>query len=239
MPSEIKPVLRRIRRWEECQCGASRAYRFQISHLNCLLVQCGIGTKRAAQATESLLAEWCPQRLISFGVSGGLQDEVNVGDIVFISQACRLENGSVCAPMALASLPSGAKQAAAQLLTSRAVCWDEGRTITTKGSQIVPLELGERVHPVLDMETSAIAEAAATAGIPLLSLRSISDNPKEPLPFRIEDWFNQEDNLVFRKIVLDILRQPRILPRLVKVNQNTNLAAENLAMALLAILSQI
>jgi len=239
MPSEIKPVLKRIGRWKGCRCGSYRAYRFQISAWNCILVQCGIGMKRAAQATKSLLAEWQPQRLVSFGVSGALEHDVSVGDVVFIRQACQLKDGRVGAPRALAPLSSGAKLAAAQALAGRAACWDEGRTITTKGSQLASLEEGVPVHPVLDMETFAIAEMAAAAGIPVLSLRSISDNPKEPLPFRIEDWYDPEDDLAFRRIVLDVIRQPRLLPRLWKVTQNTNLAAENLAVALFAVLSQI
>ncbi len=238
MPQEIKPLLQGIGKWEHVRIGAFKGYHFQIFNLNCLLVECGIGFKRAAQATQALLAETKPRLLISFGVSGALEAELQVGDVVLIGSACTLEDGSPGRLLPLAPFSKAAGQAVAQALEPRGVKWVPGTTITTKGSQAVRLKPGELIHPVLDMETSAIAGVAAEQGIPLLALRSISDNPKEPLPFDIGDWFDSEDNLAVGRMIRTILLRPKLLPRLLRLNQNTNRAAENLAVALLAALGQ-
>ena len=239
MPQEINPLLRRIGNWERGRWGAFRCYRFQIANLNCLLIECGIGFKRAAQAAEALLKDTQPRLLVSFGVAGALETELQVGDVVYIGKACSLEAGRPEKSLALASLSDAALQAAAKALKLQGAALVPGTTLTTHGSQAVRLEPGELLHPVLEMETAAIAGVAVERGIPLLSLRSISDNPQEPLPFDIGDWYNGEANLVVGSMIRTFLLRPNILPRLFKLNRNTHRAAENLAIALVAVLGQL
>jgi adenosylhomocysteine nucleosidase len=48
-------------------------------------------------------------------------------------------------------------------------------------------ETGARM---VDMETAVIAAACATAGIPLVAVRAVSDSADEPLPVPFEAWFD-------------------------------------------------
>jgi adenosylhomocysteine nucleosidase len=88
------------------------------------------------------------------------------------------------------------------------------------------------------METAGIAQVAAQAGVPLLALRAISDGPAEPLPFSIEEFTDEQQRIRTGKFLSAILRRPGLLHGLLRLGRNTNRAAQNLALALLAILEQ-
>jgi hypothetical protein len=72
----------------------------------------------------------------------------------------------------------------------------------------------------------------------LLSLRSISDGPRAPIPFDLEAMMDEQDNLRNGEIIKTILGHPGILPQLVRMGRNSRQAADNAAIALIAALSQ-
>jgi adenosylhomocysteine nucleosidase len=93
-------------------------------------------------------------------------------------------------------------------------------------------------NPILEMETAGIAGAAAKKGVPLLSLRAISDGPAAPIPFNLETMLDEQDNLRSGEIIKTILGHPQMLPQLVRMGRNTRKAADNAVLALVAALSQ-
>ena len=58
------------------------------------------------------------------------------------------------------------------------------------------------------METTGIAQVAAEKGMPLLSLRAVSDGTRSPIPFDLEAMMDEEDNLRIGKMIKMALRQP-------------------------------
>jgi adenosylhomocysteine nucleosidase len=93
-------------------------------------------------------------------------------------------------------------------------------------------------NPVLEKETAGIAQVAAEAGIPLLSIRSISDGPQAPIPFDLEEILNEEYNYRIGEMLLMVLRNPRILLQARQMLRNSRTAADHAARALVAALSQ-
>jgi hypothetical protein len=87
------------------------------------------------------------------------------------------------------------------------------------------------------METAGIARVAAEGGIPLLSLRAVSDGPQAPIPFDLEAVTDEDSNLQVGKLIRMALRQPRIILRSMRLIRNVESAAENAAIALVAALS--
>jgi adenosylhomocysteine nucleosidase len=239
MAEEIRPLLRRAGKWERVGCGAFRCYRFQISAMDCLLVESGIGPTRAAAAARALLSLVTPRLLVSFGIAGAVEADLRIGDVIIAGKACLLEDGSPEHPLPLAPLPEAAQTAAGRALEPSGAHLYPGTTITTRGSQVVLGGPGKLVHPVLEMETAAIARIAADRGIPLLALRSISDNPGEPIPINLEGWYDEEYHLVIPKVIRVILGNPRLLPQLLKLYQNSRKAEQNLAVALMAVLDHL
>src|SRR5439155_20504310 len=87
--------------------------------------------------------------------------------------------------------------------------------------------------PAVDMETEFIARACAEHGIPLLSLRAISDTPGEPFPAPsniLFDVVNQRTNFV--KLAAFFLTRPNRVPRLIQFAKRIARARETLASAI-------
>jgi adenosylhomocysteine nucleosidase len=238
MSSESDALLRCIKEWKRITLGPFRGYRFRLMDRDCLLVTSGMGLKRAMDATRALLAVTNPHLLVTFGIAGAARPDLNIGDVVVARKTCLLDKGLPGQFQSLATLSEAAWSAAAQALQPLGARLVPGTAITTRGSQVVPQQLGELAHPVLEMETAGIAQIAAEKGIPLLSIRSVSDGPQSPIPFDLEAILDDKDNLRIGKLLMMVLRRPQIIFQSRQMLQNTRKAADHAARALVAILSQ-
>jgi len=236
MPEESRALLRQLLIWEASRLGPFPAFRFRLGEQDCLLVESGIGLERARETTLALLAEG-PEKLLSFGVAGAARVGLAIGDVVAIGHTCRLEDGIAGPLLPLAALTGAARRAAEQVLLSRGARLFDGVALTTRGEQVLREETIGLENPVLEMETAGIASAAAQAGVPLLALRGISDNPQEPLPLDPGTVLDEEYRLKIGKLIGILLRRPYLLPQLGRFRRNTTLAAENTACAVLAVIS--
>ena len=237
MPQESKALLRCIQEWRHTTLGPFRGARFKLLDRNCSLVTSGMGLKRAVDAAHTLLAVASPHLLVSFGIAGAVNDDLNIGDVVVAGNTCLLDKGLPGQFQSLATLSEAAWDAAAQVLQPDGARLVPGTAITTRGSQVVLQGLEEMAHPVLEMETAGIAQVAAERGIPLLSIRSVSDGPQSPIPFDLEAMLDDKDNLRIGKLLMMILRRPQIIFQSRRMLQNTRKAADHAARALVAILN--
>ena len=238
MPQESEALLQRVGGWKRLALGTFQGYHFQLSGWDCLLVQSGIGFKRASDATRTLLAATNPQLLVSFGIAGAVNDDLQIGDVVVADHTCLLENGIPGQFQPLAHISDTAWRAVAEALQLRGARLLSGTAITTRGSQAVQLQGKDVANPVLEMETYGIAQVAAEKGIPLLSIRSISDGPQSPIPFDLDVMMDGQYNFRVGKILTAIIHQPRILLQSRQLMQNSRQAADHAAIALLAALDQ-
>lgn len=237
MTEECHPLLRRVKGWEVCRIGYFNGYRFWLDGRDCLLVQSGIGLKRAGDAARALMAVASPQLLVSFGVAGAVKDGLNIGDVVSVRSAVLLEQGIPGPRMHLATLSSSAQRTVTEALKPHRARLVLGTALTTRGSQIVQLDPSEMENPVLEMETTAIAQAAAEYVVPLIALRGVSDNPKEPLPIDPDAVMDENYRLRVGKLIQIIIRHPEIAFQFNRLRRNTAIAAENVAIAVIAALS--
>jgi hypothetical protein len=88
------------------------------------------------------------------------------------------------------------------------------------------------------METAGIAGVAAEDGLPLLSLRAISDGPRAPIPFDLERMMDKQDNIRSGELLKALVGHPKMLSQLVRMVRNSRLAANTAALALFAALNQ-
>lgn len=235
---ETEALLQRIGPYERVSIGPLRAYRFRLLERDCLLVESGMGIKRAANATRALLAVAKPQFIVSFGVAGAVEDDLQIGDVVLAYKTCILDQGIPSQFHHLASFSDAARQTAAQALEVRGTRLYSGTAITTRGSQIVLRKAEAIEHPVLEMETVGIVQVAEEKGIPLLSVRAISDCPSEPIPFDLDATIDEDGNLRLGKMISMVIRQPKILFQSRQLIRNVKMAADNAAIALIAALCQ-
>jgi hypothetical protein len=89
------------------------------------------------------------------------------------------------------------------------------------------------------METAGIAQVAAEKGIPLLSLRAISDGPRAPIPIDLGEVMGADANLRIGRLLAALIRRPRTLLEVRPILRNNRIAADNAAIALVAALSAL
>jgi adenosylhomocysteine nucleosidase len=238
LPQEREACLRFIRKSQRSLTGPFRCDRFRLNGRDCWLITSGMGLKRAEQAARALLRVTSLQLLVSVGVAGAVNADLDIGDVVISTNAFLLDQGLPVSFQPLALLSEAAWQAAVKALQPRRARLFYGTAVTSHGAQFIKHQPEQIITPVLEMETVGIAQVAAEKGIPLLSLRAISDGPRAPLPFNLEAVMDEDYNLRIGKIFKSILFHPRILLKLMLLGTNTRLAAVNAATALIAALSQ-
>ena len=92
MPEEIKPLLKLIGTYDKSAAAGFNLYRFNIDGKSCRLIESGMGTRRAAKATETLISLERPDLIISFGFGGAVQPGMVVGDLA-VAGSSRLYQG--------------------------------------------------------------------------------------------------------------------------------------------------
>jgi len=238
MPQECEAVLRLIEQRNCSDLGPYRCYHFRLLDRECWLLASGMGIVRAAQAARALVDAASPQLLVSVGIAGAVNADLEIGDVVVSGKSCMLDNGLAGPFQPLAHLSEAAWQATERALQPGGAKVYPGIAVSTHGGQLVQPQPVQFTNPILEMETAGIAGVAAEHGIPLLSLRAISDGPGAPIPFDLEKMMDEQDNLRTGEIIKTILGHPKMLPQLVQMVRNSRRAADNAAITLVAALSQ-
>ena len=135
---------------------------------NAAIWLCGMGSSRARIAAEGLRAQGATA-LMSFGFAGGLDPTLRPGDLLLpesiaAHQAWRVDSDwRNCMQQRL----SGCLSARGGILAS-------SETVLTSAEE--KNELAAATGAVgVDMESASVAEVAASAGLPFLAVRAISD----------------------------------------------------------------
>ena len=225
MPMEARPLLRLIGSHRAGRLGTFRTCAFEAGPFRCVLVLSGMGLRPATKAARSLMEAENPHVIVSFGIPGALGEGLAVGDIVAGEQCRMWENGSLSDAYPLASLPEAVHHAASCAAEARGVHYLRGTVVTVRGIQSIPLALEEAA--VVEMETAGVAQAAAERGIPLVSIRAVSNTPEEPILFEMGG--GEEFHIKPFVLLGAILRDPPIIRPLLRLKRNSELAARNLA----------
>jgi adenosylhomocysteine nucleosidase len=234
LPEEVRPIARRLGRYRKERIDRFPVYRFNLEGREIDLVQSGMGRERAAAAAEALMAAHRPGLLISAGLGGAVRKGLATGDVVLAGKVMSLSEEELAETIAIDNVHF--LRDLAESLPLRDFRILDGCIITSQGilrkkevNRILPDGLG---NPVLDMETSAVAEATFREAIPFLALRAISDPADEELLFSIEEITDRDLNISIRKVLSAVLRNPRILPQMLRLAKNAKTAGDNLAQVL-------
>lgn len=236
---ESDAVLRHIMSWDRFAPGLSGGKRFALAGQTCLLVTSGMGVRRAGEAARNLIEKHAAQTLVSFGIAGAVEADLRIGDVIAVEAVCRLEQGIPGPRLPLAAWPETSREAASQALSKCGARLLPGTAVTTGGAQVINYRPGELMHPILEMETAAIAQAAIENGVPLFSLRAISDCPSESIPFNLGEIMDENANPRAGRLLMTIARNPRTVFQFGRFARNTRIAASSAAIALMAALSQL
>jgi adenosylhomocysteine nucleosidase len=201
------------------------------SWLSVLVVVTGMGQQRMEQALRWVLGKpvfgkvpYQPKVVLSAGISGGLDERYQSGDIILATEVVDAEGRRWRATWP-GDLPPG-----------------EWRPPLHRGALIsVPAlvcgcaekrYLGGRLQAVaVDMETAAVARLCSKQGVPFGCVRAIADDVHTALPARLSE-ISPDGRIRPLKILTGILRSPRLAGELWRLDRQARLATRQLAIAL-------
>lgn len=224
LPAESSEFLRRLG-------NKSRADRNDISITRGVIDDCqievlhtGVGEKVCRQRVARFLEDQQFDLLISTGFAGALNNELQIGDLLLAKNFSTVDFNErryfSRVPIHMADLLT-----VPTLIDSSDERTEIGRT---SGAAAV------------DMETEFIARACAAHGIPLLSLRVITDTPREPFPAPAHVLFDiAKQRTDLPKLARFFLVHPNRIPSLVQFSRKITRARKILATALVDIVPRI
>lgn len=168
---------------------------------------CGIGAEHARSAAQRLL-QLRIQALISWGTAGALSPQLHPGDLLLPEKILNRNGKTMTADTAwLRRIRQSLPQS---ILTLHSGVLTETREIL--GSVAQKRELHARTGAIAaDMESAAIMETAASAGIPGIVIRSVVDDAGTTLPEGVLQHIDNLGRMDLAGLIIEICRSPRLL----------------------------
>src|SRR6266496_412672 len=220
LPAESSAFLRRLGNKSTSHCQGIRTIRGKIDDCTIEILHTGVGEKTCRQRMANFLQDRSFDCLISAGFAGALNDRLHTGDLLFAENFSTIQ---------LNEIDSGGNSLIhrGKLLTVPAIIdsiEERQKIAQTTGADAI------------DMETEFIARGCAEHGVPLLSLRVVSDTPREPLPGPSKILFDVERQRTdAMKLSLHLLRHPTAVLQLIAFAKRIARARETLTKALVAV----
>lgn len=154
------------------------------------VVQTGIGSEAAGWAAERVLSTETWSAVLSVGFAGAL-GAARVGDLLIATEVLEIGHGSDTATARRACAHALCKTAASAAV--HAALPAQSGPLATVPTVVVSArrktELGAATRAIgLDMESAAVAAAAAAHAVPFLAVRAVSDRADEDLPPSFNDF---------------------------------------------------
>jgi adenosylhomocysteine nucleosidase len=208
MEREVAPLIRgwKVRILEH----AGRKYRL-FENGNVVLICAGIGAEAARRATEAVIQEARPVRVLSVGFAGALDATLKVADVfeprtvVNTSDGVRTETGSGQGTLVSYAAVAGKEQ--------------KQRLATAYGAAAV------------DMEAAAVAEGAQAHGVGFAALKAISDAADFSMP-ETERFVSSDGQFRTVKFALHVAVRPWLWGSTIALARNSARASRVLCAAI-------
>jgi nucleoside phosphorylase len=202
LPAESGEFLRRLTVKARVNRNGIRIIRGKICDRTIEVLHTGVGEKVCWKRIGKFLEDQQFDCLISAGFAGALTDDLQIGDLLLAENFSTVDLNEVRASL------SGLSIHVANLLTMPALI------DSSEERNKLALKSGAAA---VDMETEFIARACAARGVPLLSLRVISDTPHHLFPAPANVLFDIErQQTQILKLATHLLVHPNRVPRLVQ-----------------------
>ena len=163
----------------------------------------GPGFKLARAAAEEALTKGPLTAMVSIGVCGALAGDLRPGEIVVDTEGCQLR-----CPMAFRSGRVVSQDRVA-------VSAEEKRRLALAGV-------------VVEMESAAVRDVASSSGVPFYAVKAVSDTAGQTLPFDFNAYRDSDGRFSAGRIGLAAMLRPWLIPELMHMRKQANLAAEKL-----------
>jgi adenosylhomocysteine nucleosidase len=205
--------------------GKTSAWPGKWGKQSIVLVRSGVGRQRAEDATLQVIDRFQPSTLVSIGYAGAVQPELNVGDLVIADTIIEEKKKREYSPDSDwlnrakdVSCPEGFKAVVGGLLTVDNVIHDSLSKQELRKNYSVQ---------AVEMETSAIAKVAEEKGVPLLSLRVISDRLDQEL-LESSSFLGSDGEISTLKAGWYVLTHPGSIKSALSLRSQTQIATQAL-----------
>ena len=222
LPAESSGFLRRLNNKSRSARNGIQTVRGKIDDREVAVLHTGVGEKVCRYRLPKFLEDQQFDCLISAGFAGALTDELQVGDLLLAKNFSVIELNDKYADFLRLRI-----QVADLLTVPGLIDSSEERNETARISGAA----------AVDMETEFIARACAAHGIPLLSLRVITDTPLESFPAPPDVLFDIEQQRThMAALIMFFLAHPKRIPRLIAFTRRIARARKTLADALVEVI---
>lgn len=235
--------LRRQLDVEEVIAGQDyELYRGKYENRDILLVRTGMGKERAESATKSVLEHYPVTAIVSLGFAGGLNPELEIGDVVLCSTLYSA-NGSVQKDPKAGPITSDANlvSLASEALEDIEANYRIGSSVTVLQLESNPQkqqELAETFNTdIVEMESYWIARIASDWGIPFLAIRSISDRGNDVQPF--DQILSPDGKLLWKEALVLFTIRPHYLLKVFTLYTQVRVAHKYLTACVLHLLTKM
>ena len=225
LPAESSGFLRSLHNKRRSDRNGIKTVSGKIDDRAIEVFHTGVGEKVCRQQMRKFLQDQQFDCLISAGFAGAVDDQLHVGDLLLARNFSTVELSAARSALSSFSIHT------ADLLTvpSMIESGEERNKIAQATSAAA-----------VDMETEFIARACAERAIPLLSLRVISDAPREPFPAPAKVLFDIErQRTSIMNLGLHLLKHPSAIPRLIAFARRGSTARRSLTAALEILLGSV
>ncbi|MBO0694966.1 MAG: hypothetical protein J2P56_02585 [Verrucomicrobia bacterium] len=235
LPAESAEFLRRLRDESASERNGIRIVRGKIDDRTIEVLHTGVGEKVCRQrlgkflsTTERIRPGEQDQKfdcLISAGFAGALTDGLTVGDLLLAKNFSTVDLGEKWSSLSSLPIHLGDMLTVPALIESSE---ERMNLALTSGAAAI------------DMETEFIARACAACGIPMLSLRVVSDTPRNLFPAPANVLFDIERQQTrMLKLATHLLTHPGRVPHLVRFAGEIARAKRILADALVKVVRDL
>jgi nucleoside phosphorylase len=225
LPTESSEFLSRLRNKSHADRNGIMVIGGNIDDRQLEVLHTGVGEKVCRERIGKFLQDQQFDLLVSTGFAGALNNELQVGDLLLAKNFSTIELNEKRSSVSRLPIHMANLLTAPTLIDSS----DERTEITrTSGAAAV------------DMETEFIARACAAHGIPLLSLRVITDTPREPFPAPAHVLFDvAKQRTDLPKLATFLLTHPNRVPGLIQFARRIANGRKILANALVDVVRSI
>jgi hopanoid-associated phosphorylase len=195
----------------------------EIARLISPLVACAASDPARAERLAQDLAGQGASALLSFGIAGGLEPKLATGSLVIGTAVATSAAAYACDPDLAARLAAVLPDAA------KGAVWGGDIIVDTAAAKA-------RLHRdngaiIVDLESAAVARAAAGAGLPFGVLRAVADPAVHGLPSAALVGLDAEGRPAIGPVLRALARSPGQLPALIRLGRQSSAAMKALLAA--------
>lgn len=190
------------------------------------VVCAGASTQRAAVLSRQLVDAGIGA-LLSFGIAGGLDPEIDGGELI-VADRVRGPDGETY------DCDAGWREALVRKLGEAAVYPRVGSLLASTTTLRNPADKSAAYRNsgclAVDMESGAVAAVANESGLPFLAVRAVADRAGDSLPALVEFAVKSDGRPAIGRAIGALLKRPGDIPATLRLARQSELALARLRM---------